>query len=223
VVHNRGQVTLPNAGATQAHAPGCPSTYAGKGRRPQSSHTIPYRLTPADVTAIWRRTSRWVHELTGPRNLCRRVTSGTTRTAPPTAGHAGACSAQTRFGPWLVTAIQPHASHATSINTAPIEGMRTSRARSSQSIRLPRAPAMLCQKPDSRASCRFGSLADLLVAIAASASRRDTEHGSRNDGLCRAQHVPAPERCWRSLGGRRSPPGGTWPQAVGEANGPVVL
>ena len=60
--------------------------YPARGRRPQSSHMTPYRLTPAAVTAIWRRTSLCVHELTGPRNLWSGVTSGTSRTAPPTAG-----------------------------------------------------------------------------------------------------------------------------------------
>jgi hypothetical protein len=117
--------------------PGCSFPYRGRGRRPQSSHTMPYRLAPADVTAIWRRTSRCVHELTGPKNRWSRVTSGTSRTAPPKAGQAGTCSAQTRFGPWLVIAIQPHASHTTSINRAPVEGRRTRRTRSTQSTRLP--------------------------------------------------------------------------------------
>lgn len=78
-----------------------------------------------------------MHELTGPRNLCSRAGSGTSRTAPPTAGHAGTCSAQTRFGPWLVTAIQPHPSHTTSINGAPLERRRTIHHRP-QSTRLPR-------------------------------------------------------------------------------------
>ena len=114
---------------------------------------IPYRLTPAAVTAIWRRTSLCVHELTGPGDLWSGVTSGTSRTAPPTAGQAGACSTQTRFGPWLVTAIQPHASHTTSINGAPIEGIRASRARSSQSTRLPRARHALPGARQSR-SCK---------------------------------------------------------------------
>jgi hypothetical protein len=103
---------------------------------------IPYRLTPPAVTAIWRRTSLCVHELTGPRNLWSGVTSGTSRTAPPTAGQAGACSTQTMFGPWLVTAIQPQASHTTSINRGPIEGIGTSRARTSQSTPASLAPAM---------------------------------------------------------------------------------
>jgi hypothetical protein len=114
-------------------------SYVARGRRPQSSQMIAYRLTPAAVTAIWRRTSLCVHELTGPSNLWIGVASGTRRTAPPTAGQEDACSSQTRFVAWLVTAIQPHASHTTSIKRAPIEGMRGSRARSSQGTRLRRA------------------------------------------------------------------------------------
>jgi len=151
IAHGRRvEVSRRTLAQVTARATGCGSTYAGRGRRPQSSHTIPYRLTPADVTAIWRRTSLCVHELTGPRNRWSRVISGTSRTAPPTAGQADACSAQTRFGPWLVTAIQPHASHTTSINGARIGGMRASRTRSSQSTRLPRAGHPFHQNPASR-------------------------------------------------------------------------
>jgi hypothetical protein len=78
-----------------------------------------YRLTPAAVTAIWRRTGLCGQERIAGSSLGSRGSSGTCRSAPPTAGHAASCSAQTECAGWLVTASQPHASHATSIKRAP--------------------------------------------------------------------------------------------------------
>jgi hypothetical protein len=70
-----------------------------------------YFFTPAAVTAIWRRTRRWPHVVTGGSRRRSGGRSGKWRTAPPTAGQPASCSRQTSLTGWLVIATQPHASH----------------------------------------------------------------------------------------------------------------
>ena len=74
-----------------------------------------YFLTPAGVTAIWRRTGRWEHATTAGCMRRSGGRSGMKRTAPPTAEQPSSCSRHTAFTGWAVIATQPHAAQEISI------------------------------------------------------------------------------------------------------------